>query len=271
MRALVDTPSPSAALECRWLGAISAVLLALFPLSVALAQATVRPGSESILSGVLRWLPLVFSGFLFNLLVSVLSMALGTALGVILGFGLIARGTSARIASLGAMQFFRNAPWLVLLFYAMFLIPYQVTVFGWSIPFPDWIKAVIGLALPVMANIAEIVRGGVLSIPAGQWESARGLALNRRQILWLVIVPQAVRRMIPPWMNLYATLAMATPLISIVGVQDALTMTRSALVAEGRPELFLPMYLALLVMFFSFCYPVALATRTLERHLDAQA
>src|SRR5262249_29641897 len=150
-----------------------------------------------------------------------------------------------------------------------FLIPYQVTLFGRSVPFPDWIKAVIGLALPVMANVAEIVRGGVLSIPAGQWESARGLALSRRQILWLVIVPQAVRRMIPPWMNLYATLAMATPLISIVGVQDALTMTRSALVAEGRPELFLPMYLALLVMFFAFCYPVALATRALERHLDA--
>jgi len=47
-------------------------------------------------------------------------------------------------------------------------------------------------------------------------------------------------------------------------------MTRSALVAEGRPELFLPMYLALLIMFFAYCYPVALATRALERRFDAQ-
>jgi len=256
-------------LDPRWMGALGLLLVALLPISVALAQAMVLPGSESIATGVLRWVPLIFTGFLFNLLVSVLSMALGTALGIALGLGLIARGAPARIASTGAMQFFRNAPWLVLLFYAMFLIPYQVTLFGRSVPFPDWTKAVIGLALPVMANVSEIVRGGILSIPAGQWESARGLALSRRQILWLVIVPQAVRRMIPPWMNLYATLAMATPLISIVGVQDALTMTRSALVAEGRPELFLPMYLALLVMFFAFCYPVALATRALERHLDA--
>lgn len=246
------------------------MLIVALPASLALAQANTGSGSGSILTGLLRWLPLIFSGFLFNLLVSVLSMALGTALGVVLGLGLIARGTPTRVMSLGAMQFFRNAPWLVLLFYAMFLIPYQVTLFGGTLPFPDWVKAVIGLALPVMANISEIVRGGVLSIPAGQWESARGLAFTRRQILWLVIIPQAVRRMIPPWMNLYATLTMATPLISIVGVQDGLTMTRSALVAEGRPELFLPMYLALLVMFFAFCYPVALATRALERRLEAQ-
>jgi len=166
-------------LEPRWLGAVGAALLVLFPISLALAQASAAPGAQPIVTGVLRWLPLVFSGFLFNLVVSVLSMALGTALGVALGLGLIARGAPMRVASLGAMQFFRNAPWLVLLFYAMFLIPYQVTLFGRSVPFPDWIKAVIGLALPVMANVAEIVRGGVLSIPAGHWESARGLAFTR--------------------------------------------------------------------------------------------
>ena len=62
-------------------------------------------------------------------------------------------------------QFFRNAPWLVLLFYCMFLLPFQVTIFGVTIPLPDWIKATLGLALPVMANVSEIVRGAVQSIP----------------------------------------------------------------------------------------------------------
>ena len=73
-------------------------------------------------------------------------------------------------------------------------------------PIPDWIKATLGLALPVMANVAEIVRGAVQSIPTAQWESAESLAFTRRQTLWMIILPQCVKRMLPPWMNLYAIL-----------------------------------------------------------------
>ena len=112
---------------------------------------------------------------------------------------------------------------------------------------------------------AEIVRGGVQSIPLGQWESAESLAFSRRQILWQIILPQALKRMIPPWMNLYAILTMATTLISVVGIQDGMTLTRGALVAEGRLDLYLPMYLMLLLMFFIYCYPIALWTAALER------
>ena len=136
---------------------------------------------------------------------------------------------------------------------------------GFACRSPSWLKSVIGLSLPVMANVAEIVRGGVRSIPIGQWESAEALAFSRRQILWSIILPQAIKRMIPPWMNLYAILTMATSLISIVGVQDGVSLTRAALVAEGRTELFMPMYLMLLLMFFAYCYPIARWTAALER------
>ena len=251
-----------------WLVVSAFAALAALSVSTAAAQGSSAAGPLSVISAVLKWLPLMFSGFLFNLLVSVLSMALGTVLGVLLGLGLISLGRAIRAGSWGIMQFFRNAPWLVVLFYVMFLIPFQFTLWGRSIPFPDWIKAVIGLALPVMANVAEIVRGGIQSIPLAQWESAESLAFNRRQTLWQIIMPQAVKRMLPPWMNLYAILTMATPLIYIVGVQDALTMTRGALVAEARPDLLIPMYVVLLLMFFVYCYPIALATRTLERRFD---
>ena len=61
-----------------------------------------------------------------------------------------------------------------------------------------------------MANVAEIVRGAVRSIPAGQWEAAESLAFTRRQTIWTIILPQCVKRMLPPWMNLYAILTMAT-------------------------------------------------------------
>jgi polar amino acid transport system permease protein len=71
--------------------------------------------------------------------------------------------------------------------------------------------------------------------------------------------------MLPPWMNLYAILTTATPLISLVGVDDALTLTRSALMAEGRSELLMPMYSILLIWFFLYCYPIAVWTVRLER------
>ena len=243
-------------------------------LGVALAVGAVaqtangRPGDlPGDLAVIAKWLPLVFSGFLFNVLVSLLSMALGTALGVPLGLLWLARARPVRAAGWTLVQFFRNAPWLVLLFYIMFLLPFELQVFGLRIPLPAWAKAVIGLSLPVAANVAEIVRGGVQSIPEPQWSAADSLAFSRFQTLWMVILPQALRRMLPPWMNLYAILTMATTLISVVGIQDGLSLTRAAIVAEARPELMLPMYGLLLLMFFAYCYPIARLTGMLERRV----
>ena len=116
-----------------------------------------------------------------------------------------------------------------------------------------------------MANIAEDTRGAVQSIPAGQWNAAMSLGLTRRQTIWLIILPQCVKRMTPPWMNWYAILAMESSLISIVGVNEAMTMTHDALSAEGRSELLTPAYGLLLLLFFAYCYPIARLTEALER------
>ncbi len=233
-------------------------------------QAASGPAAESALGAVLRWAPLIFGGFLFNVLVSVLSMALGTALGFPLGLLLMARTRPARGIGWALTQFFRNAPWLVLLFYVMFLLPFEVHVGGLAIPLPSWAKAVLGLSLPVSANFAEIVRGALQSIPEPQWSAAKGLAFGPFQIVRLVILPQAIRRMLPPWMNLYAILTMATTLISVVGIQDGLTITRAAIASDARPELMLPLYLFLLLLFFVYCYPIARATLALERRLQVR-
>jgi polar amino acid transport system permease protein len=264
-----DPVSPSDA-ATRWIKPLAStrvllLLLVAFMASSAFAQVTGQPFRPGVVSLLTRWFPVIFQGFLFNLLVSLLTMALGTVLGVFLGLAQVSALAAVRMLSWAVTQFFRNAPWLVLLFYAMLTFPFQFTLFGATIAVPAWVKAVIGLALPVMANIAEIVRGGVQSIPAGQWESAESLGFSRWQTMWMIILPQAVKRMIPPWMNQYAILTMATTLISIVGIQDGLTMTRAALVAEARTDLLIPMYLMLLVLFFAYCYPIARLTISLER------
>jgi polar amino acid transport system permease protein len=171
-----------------------------------------------------------------------------------------------RAAAGAVMQFFRNSPWLVLLFCIMLLTPYQAKIGGVTVPIPDWIKGAIGLSLPVMANLAEVVRGAVQSIPTAQWESAAALAYTRGQTMRKVILPQCVKRMIPPWMNWYAILTMATPLCSIMGVEEAVRHTRAAIEAEGgRPDLLLPFYTFLLFIFFVYCYPIARWTIRLER------
>ena len=125
----------------------------------------------------------------------------------------------------------------------------------------------LGLSLPVMANVSELVRGAVRSIPSGQWEAAESLAFSRRQTLCMVILPQCVKRMTPPWMNLYAILTVATPLTSVVGVSEAMTLTGDILSSEARTELLVPMYLYLLLWFFLYCYPIARATLALEKPL----
>jgi len=243
-------------------------LLGLFLIfSVSAMAAGFQSGADqpSIVKTILIWTPLLLKGFGFNILISFLSMAIGTAIGSILGVLQISLLPPIRLSSRFLTQFFRNSPWLVLLFYCMFMLPFEITIGGLRIPFPDWIKAVIGLSLPVMANVSEIVRGAVNSIPSGQWEASESLAFTRRQQIWLIILPQCYKRMLPPWMNLYAILTMATVLASIVGVEEVMTLAGQVLAADGRPELLVPIYSFVLVWFFAYCYPIARLTIRLEK------
>jgi polar amino acid transport system permease protein len=258
-----EAPSPAP----NWLGPGAVLLLVAFAAvelaGQALAQSdAARPGVIGLLG---KWTPVLFSGFMFNLLISVLSMSIGTVAGVALGLAQVSLIAAVRRTAWVVTQFFRNSPWLVLLFYCILLIPFEITLFGRAIPFPGWIKAVIGLSLPVMAYVSEFVRGAVQSIPSGQWEAAESLAFSRRQTMAMIILPQSVKRILPPWMNLYAILTMATPLVSIVGVQEVMTLTRAALSAENRVDLLVPMYLYVLLWFFIYCYPISLVTGRLEQ------
>ena len=222
---------------------------------------------QQALEALWRWLPfLVSQGFVLNLIVSFLTMLIGTLAGVILGLGQISPIRAVARSSWFITQAFRNSPWLVLLFIVMLTFPFEITIGDTVYPIPDWIKAVFGLALPIMANISEIVRGGIQSVPTGQWEAAESLAYTRQQTLWLVILPQCFKRMIPPWMNWYAILTMATPLISLLGVEEIVTLSRQAMEAEdNHPELLVPFFGFALIIFFAYCYPIARYTLRLEK------
>ena len=160
---------------------------------------------------------LIGSGFVFNVIISFCAMAIGTAAGTALGLAQISPYRHIRYSSWSITQLFRNSPWLVLLFIVLLALPFEIEIFGMLIRIPDWMKGVFGLSLPIMANISEVVRGAVQSVPSAQWEAAHSLAFTRRQILWQIILPQCYKRMLPPWMNWYAILTMATPLLQPFG------------------------------------------------------
>ncbi|WP_232845007.1 amino acid ABC transporter permease [Paracoccus onubensis] len=253
----------------RWLASIPAfwflALATLFP-AMVMAQA----GTAAIrtpLEKLFQWMPFLFTqGFLFNVLISVLAMAIGTAIGAFAGLALISRSRILRGVIRVYVTFFRNVPWLVLLFIVLLSFPFQLRIFGTVIPFPGWFKTVIGLALPVSANIAEVVRGAVQSVPTAQWEAAESLGFTRRQTIWQIILPQCFKRMLPPWMNWYAILTMSTPLCSLLGVGEIISLTRQAMEAEGnQPELLIPFYGFALLLFLAYCYPIARLTMRLER------
>ena len=219
-----------------------------------------------------RWIPfLLKSGFLFNIIISLFAMLFGTVAGAALGLAQISQvNTISRLAWF-ITQLFRNSPWLVILFIVLLAFPFEVVIFDTVIRIPDWMKAVFGLSLPVMANISEIVRGAVMSVPTAQWESAESLGFKRHQILWSIILPQCFKRMIPPWMNWYAILTMATPLCSLLGVEEVITLSRQAMEAEdNHPELLVPFYSFALCLFFLYCYPIARLTVRLERKYAVQ-
>lgn len=261
---------PEPMMVSRWLAglppwtplALLAVIIG-WPFTAYAQQYTYTKAFEALY----HWIPfIVTQGFLFNVLISFFSMAIGTALGAVLGLGQISHSKVIARTSWFVTQLFRNSPWLVLLFIVMLAFPFELDFGNTIIPIPDWTKAVFGLSLPIMANIAEIVRGAVNSVPTAQWEASEALAFTRMQTLWRIILPQVVKRMIPPWMNWYAILTMATPLCSILGVQEIVNLSRQAIESENNhPELLVPFYAFILLIFFAYCYPIARWTIRLER------
>lgn len=212
-----------------------------------------------------QWSPTLGAGLLQNIQISVGAIGLGTLLGLLVGILLLSPLRPLRGVARLWVQVFRNAPWLVLIYFTSYVFPFDVQIAGTWVAFPDWLKVTVGLALPASANVAEIFRGAVASIPATQWEAARSLAFSRGQIFTSIILPQCLRRMLPPWMNLYAVVTMGTALASLVGVHDLIDSAQIAANTVNRSGFTVLVYFSVLALFFFYCYQIARLTQRLER------
>ncbi|WP_377273831.1 amino acid ABC transporter permease [Peterkaempfera sp. SMS 1(5)a] len=176
----------------------------------------------------------VLDGLLLTLWLTALTMALGFALGTLLAVMRLSANPVLRTLSWGYVWIFRSTPILVQLLF-WFNIGALYPTLGFGIPFgPEFISirtvnllgatatAVIGLTLHEAAYAAEVVRGGILSVDAGQIEAAQALGLGRTRVLRRIVVPQAMRSIVPTAGNMLIGTLKGTSIVSVLAVQDLL-------------------------------------------------
>jgi len=211
------------------------------------------------MSSYLGALPALVRGLGTTFAVALASMVLAVTFGFIAG---TLRSTLPRaldLPLLGLVEFLRGIPLLVLMYFLFFGLPQL------GIHTTNNVAAVASLALYAGALGSEIVRGAIVSIPAGQTEAAAALGLNTFSILRLVVIPQAVRRMLPPFVALFALIVESSSLAALIDVTDLLQAARQNV--ERDPDIALPIYLTVLVAYFIVNYPVSLASQRLEKKL----
>ncbi|MEO8120440.1 MAG: amino acid ABC transporter permease [Rhodoferax sp.] len=158
------------------------------------------------------------------------------------------------------VQLFQGIPLLVLLF----LVYYGLGLFG--INTSPWVAAGVGLTLYASAFLTEIWRGCVAAIPTGQWEASQSLALNFREQLRYIILPQALKIAIPPTVGFSVQVIKGTALASVIGFMELTKVGKTIANATFNPFL---VFSCVALMYFVLCYPVSLYAKSLERKMHA--
>jgi polar amino acid transport system permease protein len=218
-----------------------------------------------VLGAMAEWTPSLAKGFLLDVFLTIASGLIGTILGGIVGYASLSKLANLRRVTWIGVQLLRNTPGLVLLFAVAFTVPFEFEVGGITIPFPAEAKVIFCFSLKIAANVGEIVRGAVNATPVGQWDAGASLGLTRFRIFRLVILPQCMPRMVPPWMNTMALFFTVVPIASLVGVYDAVNYAGLAINSEGSPNLIMPMYMYVLTWFFCVAYILQELTKNLEK------
>jgi polar amino acid transport system permease protein len=244
--------------------AVGTVASTVLPVAVALAMLVFVVFFPKTTVTLAEWFPLLAQGFGMNVLIGSTAIAAATVIGCLIG---VSQTSAHPILSMPAQIYvtiFRNAPYLVVMFAITYVLPFEVRLFGQILPFPDWLKAAVGLTLPATAYTAELVRGAIQSIPPAQWEASAALGFSRPQTLRWIILPQTLRRVLPPWTNLIASVMMSTALAALVGVEELLHTANDASTAVRHTEFTVAIYLVILLWFFLFTYPISRLTQHLE-------
>lgn len=182
-------------------------------------------------------------------------------LGLLIGVCRLSKRVWLRAPAMVYIEIIRGTPLLMVIFWFYFLAP---VIMGKSLP--DWQSAIIALIVFTSAYIAEIVRAGVLSLPKGQMEAARGSGLSHAQTMIHIILPQALFNMIPSFVNQFVSLTKDTSLAYIIGVSE-LTKTATQVNSRTMKAPF-EIFITVAVLYFLVCFVLTELSRRLETKIN---
>ncbi|MBB5935141.1 ectoine/hydroxyectoine ABC transporter permease subunit EhuD [Streptomyces zagrosensis] len=204
------------------------------------------------------FLPELLDGLLITLQATALGSVLAFALGLVWAMALRSPTRFVRWPVGVFVEFIRNTPLLVQLFFFYWVLP------TWDIKFSALTTGVVALGLHYSTYIAEVYRAGIDGVPVGQWEAATALSLPRGRTWFMVILPQAIRRVVPALGNYVIAMLKDSPMIALIGVTDMLQNARS----EGATSFqYIEPYTMVGIAFILISYPASLLMRALERRL----
>ena len=218
--------------------------------------------------GVLGLVPVETSqwgGLPLTLVIAVLAIAMAFPFSILLALGRRSELPAIKALSVGYIELVRGVPLVSVLFMASVMFPLFLPE---GITIDKVLRALVGMTLFTAAYLAEAVRGGLQAIPKGQFEAADALGLSYWQAMRLIIMPQALRLVIPPIVNQFITCFKDTSLVTIVGLYDLLAATKAALNDPGWRPFFVEGYLAAALVYFCFCFFMSRYSQWLERELN---
>ena len=201
--------------------------------------------------------------------VSIISMVISLAIGMVFGLLRLSKLRWARGMALTYIEAWRGVPMIVTILFVYFALPEIIK--AWiRINISSFAAMLIACVLWTSANAAEVVRGAIQAIPFGQTEAATALGMTYFQRMRLVIMPQAVKVMIPPMIGLFTLLLKGTAIGFIIEYRELIRVgqiTIERLVMGGRPSASIEIYTVIMITYFVMCYPLSRLSLYYEQKL----
>ena len=211
------------------------------------------------LNDMVTFLPSLLQGALLTIAVSLLSFGMALVLGLATGLARISRLTVLRVVAGCYIQFIRGTPLLLQLFFIYYVLPYAGIVLS---PF---VSGAMGLTLNYAAYMAEVFRSGIQAIPKGQWEAGASVGMSRRLMLRRIILPQAIRIIVPSIGNFFVSIFKDSALVSVITMRDL--MFSGQLLASATYKHF-EIFTMVAVIYFMISYPTAKFVEWVEARID---
>lgn len=204
----------------------------------------------------------LLEGLWVTLRISLISVILSIPLGILFGMFMTFKNPFTKAISRIYLEFIRIMPQLVLLFIAYFGV---TRAFGWNLSAE--LSAVIVFTLWGTAEMGDLVRGALISIPKHQYDSAEALGMTRMQTFVYVVVPQTMRRLVPLTINLTTRMIKTTSLVVLIGITEVLKVGKQIIDANrfDYPTAALWVYGVVFLLYFLACWPISVIAGKLER------